>query len=63
MAKPIITITVSGGMIQDVDWPEELKGLFCVVAKDYDDPEEDAEGYREDDNGFGYVETGWADPA
>jgi hypothetical protein len=65
MSKPQITITVEGGVIQNIDWPDELKNLFQVVvvdcdADDYDldDPDvhEDADGYR-------YHEAIWEDPA
>jgi hypothetical protein len=60
---PQITITVEGGMIQDIDWPESLKGLFEVITMDFDDPDPDDENYRENHAGDGYIEGRWQDPA
>ena len=60
--KPTITITIQGGLVQDIDWPDELKGLFRVVVADYDEPDIDSPEYREDHNGYGYIESAWEDP-
>ena len=55
---PDITITVQGGLIQDVDIPEHL-GTIRIVVKDYD-----TDGFSEDvetdtDGGGTFVRSEW----
>ena len=61
MSKPIIQITIDGGMIQDIDWPDELKNLFQVAVMDFDDPDSANTGYRVNERGEGYMLSTWED--
>lgn len=59
MAKPQIVITVKGGLINDIDFPDELKGQVEVVVNDHDDADPERDDYRQDDDGTEYHQQLW----